>query len=166
MKRLILELPTLTTSVLKEVLYVYLVASQDAVNEVLLAERKGKKTPIHYVIQTLHEAERNYAPLEKLALCLLIKQIRRNLDIEGSKTWKDKHHELFTMQYPYVQKIVDAYRLLVDALIKASLDVPPPPADDEAGPSVEKNGDGSAALVSLKVHVTWTSTNAPPKTAS
>ncbi|GJS96253.1 hypothetical protein Tco_0803221 [Tanacetum coccineum] len=25
-----------------------------------------------------------------------------NLDIEGSKAWKDKHHKLFTKQYPYV----------------------------------------------------------------
>ncbi|GJW47533.1 hypothetical protein Tco_0079179 [Tanacetum coccineum] len=25
-----------------------------------------------------------------------------NLDIEGSKTWKDKHRELFTKQYPYI----------------------------------------------------------------
>ncbi|GJS73114.1 hypothetical protein Tco_0705955 [Tanacetum coccineum] len=25
-----------------------------------------------------------------------------NLDIEGSKTWKDKHCKLFTKQYPYV----------------------------------------------------------------
>ncbi|GKF07636.1 reverse transcriptase domain-containing protein [Tanacetum coccineum] len=38
---------------------------------VLLAERKGKQTPIRYVSRTLQEVERNYAPLEKLALCLL-----------------------------------------------------------------------------------------------
>ncbi|GJY77084.1 reverse transcriptase domain-containing protein [Tanacetum coccineum] len=31
----------------------------------------GKQTPIRYVSRTLHEAERNYAPLEKLPLCLL-----------------------------------------------------------------------------------------------
>nr|GFA29130.1 protein NYNRIN-like [Tanacetum cinerariifolium] len=62
-KRLILKLPTLTIMVLKEVLYVYLATSQDAVSGVLLVERKGKQTPICYVSQTLHEAERNYAPL-------------------------------------------------------------------------------------------------------
>nr|GEU32719.1 hypothetical protein [Tanacetum cinerariifolium] len=49
-----------------------------------------------------------------------------NLDIEGSKTWKEKHRELFTKQYTYVQKIVDSYRLPVDALLKVSPDVPPP----------------------------------------
>ncbi|GJU59306.1 hypothetical protein Tco_1237072 [Tanacetum coccineum] len=31
-----------------------------------------------------------------------------DLDIEGSKVWKDRHHELFTKQYPYVQKVVDS----------------------------------------------------------
>ncbi|GJY78831.1 reverse transcriptase domain-containing protein [Tanacetum coccineum] len=70
-KKLIMEPPSLTTPVLKETLYVYLVVSQDAVSGILLAERKGKQTPIRYVIWTLHEAERNYAPLEKLAMCLL-----------------------------------------------------------------------------------------------
>ncbi|GKA98874.1 reverse transcriptase domain-containing protein [Tanacetum coccineum] len=68
MKKLIRELPFLTTLIPKEILYVYLTASQDAVSGVLLGERKGKQTPIRYVHRTLHEAERNYAPLEKLAL--------------------------------------------------------------------------------------------------
>ncbi|GJR02451.1 reverse transcriptase domain-containing protein [Tanacetum coccineum] len=66
MKKLIVELPTLTTPGLKETLYVYLAASKEAVSGVLMADRKGKETPIRYVSRTLHEAERNYAPLEKL----------------------------------------------------------------------------------------------------
>ncbi|GJX76179.1 hypothetical protein Tco_0322990 [Tanacetum coccineum] len=28
-----------------------------------------------------------------------------NLDIEGSKTWREKHKEVFTLKYPYVQKV-------------------------------------------------------------
>ncbi|GJS26523.1 reverse transcriptase domain-containing protein [Tanacetum coccineum] len=52
-------------------LYVYLAISKDAVSGVLMADRGGKQTPIRYVSWTLYEAERNYAPLEKLALCLL-----------------------------------------------------------------------------------------------
>nr|GEV98039.1 reverse transcriptase domain-containing protein [Tanacetum cinerariifolium] len=71
LKKLILELSTLTTPELKETLFVYLATSHDAVSGVLVADRKGKQMPIRYVSQTLHEAERNYAPLEKLALCLL-----------------------------------------------------------------------------------------------
>ncbi|GJX75610.1 reverse transcriptase domain-containing protein [Tanacetum coccineum] len=71
LKKLIMELPTLTTPSPKETLYVNLAAFGEAVSGVLIADRKGKQTPIQYVSQTLHEAERNYAPLEKLALCLL-----------------------------------------------------------------------------------------------
>ncbi|GKD79586.1 reverse transcriptase domain-containing protein [Tanacetum coccineum] len=59
MKKLILELPTLTTPGLKETLYVYLAISKDAVSEVLIADWGGDQTPIRYVSRTLHEAERN-----------------------------------------------------------------------------------------------------------
>ncbi|GKA09087.1 reverse transcriptase domain-containing protein [Tanacetum coccineum] len=69
MKKLIIELLTLSTPMPKETLYIYRATSQDAISGVLLVERKGKQTPIRYIIQTLYEAERNYAPLEKLALC-------------------------------------------------------------------------------------------------
>ncbi|GJY52128.1 reverse transcriptase domain-containing protein [Tanacetum coccineum] len=71
LKKLILEFPTLTTLEQKETLFVYLATSCDAVSGVLVADRKGKQTSIRYVSQTLHEAERNYGRLEKLALCLL-----------------------------------------------------------------------------------------------
>ncbi|GKB59589.1 reverse transcriptase domain-containing protein [Tanacetum coccineum] len=66
-----IELPTLTTPVPKEELYVYLATSQDAVSGVLLAEHNGKQTPIRYVNQTLHEAERNYAPQKWLYVCYI-----------------------------------------------------------------------------------------------
>nr|GEW00471.1 reverse transcriptase domain-containing protein [Tanacetum cinerariifolium] len=45
--------------------------SREAVSGALMADRRGKQTPIRYVSRTLHEAEKNYTPLEKLALCLL-----------------------------------------------------------------------------------------------
>ncbi|GKA40208.1 hypothetical protein Tco_0732801, partial [Tanacetum coccineum] len=48
----------------------------------------------------------------------------RDLDIEVSKSWEVKHHEIFTMQYPYVQKVVASYHLPVDDLMKISPDVP------------------------------------------
>ncbi|GKB22758.1 reverse transcriptase domain-containing protein [Tanacetum coccineum] len=64
-------LPLLTTPVKEEMLYVYLAAATEAVSAVLLTERKGKQCPIHYVSRTLNEAERNYAPMEKMALSLL-----------------------------------------------------------------------------------------------
>ncbi|GKC99922.1 reverse transcriptase domain-containing protein [Tanacetum coccineum] len=68
LKKAILSLPFLTIPLPKETLYIYLAASKEAVSAVLLATRKGKQCPVHYVSRTLHEAEQNYAPLEKLAL--------------------------------------------------------------------------------------------------
>ncbi|GJZ11851.1 reverse transcriptase domain-containing protein [Tanacetum coccineum] len=50
LKRLILELSTLTTPEEKETLYVYLATSRKAVSGVLVANRNGKQTPIRYVI--------------------------------------------------------------------------------------------------------------------
>ncbi|GKC20744.1 hypothetical protein Tco_1022894 [Tanacetum coccineum] len=68
----------------------------------------------------------------------------RDLDIEGSKTWEAKHRELFIMQYPYIQKVVGSYRLLVDALMKVSPDVLPSNTADGAEPSTA-DGTGDAA---------------------
>nr|GEW36010.1 reverse transcriptase domain-containing protein [Tanacetum cinerariifolium] len=50
LKKFILELPTLTTLELKETMFVYLATSHDAVGGILVADRKGKQTPIRYVI--------------------------------------------------------------------------------------------------------------------
>ncbi|GKD71574.1 reverse transcriptase domain-containing protein, partial [Tanacetum coccineum] len=70
LKKMILDLPTLTTPLLKETLFIYLAASGEAISAVLLVVRKGNQYPVHYVSRTLHDAERNYAPLEKVALAL------------------------------------------------------------------------------------------------
>ncbi|GJS37131.1 reverse transcriptase domain-containing protein [Tanacetum coccineum] len=71
MKKVIVKLLLLTTPQKEETLYVYLAATKEAVSVVLLMEWNGKQCPIHYVSKTLNEAEKNYAPLEKLALSLL-----------------------------------------------------------------------------------------------
>ncbi|GJV82634.1 reverse transcriptase domain-containing protein [Tanacetum coccineum] len=67
---MILDLPALTTPLLKETLFIYLAASGEIVSAMLLVVRKGKQHPVHYVSRTLHDTEQNYAPLEKLALAL------------------------------------------------------------------------------------------------
>ncbi|GKD97721.1 reverse transcriptase domain-containing protein [Tanacetum coccineum] len=46
LKRLILELPTPTTPEPKEILYMYLETSRDAVSSILVADQKGKQIPI------------------------------------------------------------------------------------------------------------------------
>ncbi|GJS06171.1 reverse transcriptase domain-containing protein [Tanacetum coccineum] len=70
LKKTILNLPTLTTPIPEENLYIYLAASDKAVSAVLMTGRNGRQHPIRYVSKVLHDAEKNYAPLEKLALAL------------------------------------------------------------------------------------------------
>ncbi|GJU82750.1 reverse transcriptase domain-containing protein [Tanacetum coccineum] len=70
LKKTILSLPTLATPIPEENLYIYLAASDKAISAVLMTERNGKQHPIRYVSKVLHDAEKNYAPLEKLALAL------------------------------------------------------------------------------------------------
>ncbi|GKA60029.1 reverse transcriptase domain-containing protein [Tanacetum coccineum] len=92
MKKFIVELPLLTTPVKEETLYVYLAAATEAVSAVLLTERKGKQCLIHYVSRTLNEAERNYAPLEKLAMSLLhmSRRLRRYFEARPIKVITDQ----------------------------------------------------------------------------
>ncbi|GKC29774.1 reverse transcriptase domain-containing protein [Tanacetum coccineum] len=81
MKKLIAELPTLTDPKKEEELMVYLSAANEAVSAVLLVERKGRQTLIHYVSRTLQGAKINYPPMEKLALALVhpARRLRRDL---------------------------------------------------------------------------------------
>ncbi|GKE01535.1 reverse transcriptase domain-containing protein [Tanacetum coccineum] len=92
LKRLIIELPKLNTHSLKETLYVYLAASREAVSGVLMADHFRKQTLIRYVSRTLHEAKKNYAPLEKLALCLLhlSRRLRRYFEAHPIKVITDQ----------------------------------------------------------------------------
>ncbi|GJT08090.1 hypothetical protein Tco_0842552 [Tanacetum coccineum] len=60
-----------------------------------------------------------------------------------SKTWKAKHRELFTKQYPFIQKVVASYRLLMDSLLEISPDVPSSATDNDTGPSTINDGDGA-----------------------
>ncbi|GJW74954.1 reverse transcriptase domain-containing protein [Tanacetum coccineum] len=48
MKRCIINLPSLTPPFPKETLYAYLAVSKEAVSSVLLTDRKGKQSSIHY----------------------------------------------------------------------------------------------------------------------
>ena len=63
-----------------------------AVSSVLLAERSGKQFPIDYVSRTLHEAEQNYARIEKLAVCLLhtSRRLRRYFEAHPIKFITDQ----------------------------------------------------------------------------
>ncbi|GJV63537.1 reverse transcriptase domain-containing protein, partial [Tanacetum coccineum] len=71
MKKLITELPSLTPPRKKETLYANLAVSAEVVSAVLLTDRKGRQCHVQNVSRMLNEAERNYAPMEKLALSLI-----------------------------------------------------------------------------------------------
>ncbi|GJU57914.1 reverse transcriptase domain-containing protein [Tanacetum coccineum] len=92
MKRLITDLPSLTSPQEKETLYTYLAVSSEAVSAVLLTDRKGRQCPVQYVSRTLSEAERNYAPMEKLALSLIhmTRRLRRYFEAHLVKVITDQ----------------------------------------------------------------------------
>nr|GEW49333.1 hypothetical protein [Tanacetum cinerariifolium] len=71
MKRLVAELPTLTTPIKDKKLTVYLSTAAEAVNVVLLIERNEKQMSIYYVSRSLQGDEINYALIEKLELALV-----------------------------------------------------------------------------------------------
>ncbi|GKE60675.1 hypothetical protein Tco_1511042, partial [Tanacetum coccineum] len=66
----------------------------------------------------------------------------KELGHEGYKTWKDKHRELFTKQYLFIQKVVDSYRLPMEALLQFSPDLPS--AEASTGPSTGVNNEAAA----------------------
>ncbi|KAL0462031.1 UNVERIFIED_CONTAM: hypothetical protein Slati_0090700 [Sesamum latifolium] len=55
-----------------ETLYLYLSAAPQAVSSVLIREEDGKQLPIYYVSKVLNGAEGRYAPIEKMALALVV----------------------------------------------------------------------------------------------
>ena len=89
---MILELPCLTTPKPKEDMYLYLSAAMEAISGVMLVEREGRQIPVHYVSRTLHEAEKNYAPVEKLSLALrhLSRRLRRYFEAHPIKVITDQ----------------------------------------------------------------------------
>ncbi|GJY54854.1 reverse transcriptase domain-containing protein [Tanacetum coccineum] len=91
MKKLVSELPTLTTPEKGETLMMYLAAANEAVSAVLLTERNGRQMPIHYVSRSLQGAETNYAPMEKLALALVhaARRLRRYFQAHPIKVITD-----------------------------------------------------------------------------
>ncbi|GKD65594.1 reverse transcriptase domain-containing protein, partial [Tanacetum coccineum] len=87
-----MSLPSLTPPFPEETLYAYLAVSGEAVSAVLLTDRSGRQCPVQYVSRTLNEAERNYSPLEKLALSLvnMTRRLRRYFEAHPVKVITDQ----------------------------------------------------------------------------
>nr|GEW52023.1 reverse transcriptase domain-containing protein [Tanacetum cinerariifolium] len=92
MKRCILNLPSLTPPFPKETMYAYLAISKEAMSAILMTDRNGRKCLVHYVSRTLNEVERNYAPMEKLALYLIhmTRRLRRYFEARSMKVITDQ----------------------------------------------------------------------------
>ncbi|GJY41672.1 reverse transcriptase domain-containing protein [Tanacetum coccineum] len=71
LKQHLSELPLLVAPKPKEVLIVYLAASQGAISEVLMTERDTVQTPVYFVSRALQGPELKYSPMEKLVLSLV-----------------------------------------------------------------------------------------------
>ncbi|GJT61427.1 reverse transcriptase domain-containing protein [Tanacetum coccineum] len=87
-----MSLPSLTPPFLEETVYAYLAVSREAVSAVLLTDQNGRQCPVQYVSRTLNEAERNYSPLEKLALSLvnMTRRLRRYFEAHPVKVITDQ----------------------------------------------------------------------------
>uniref|UniRef100_A0A804HWW3 Uncharacterized protein n=1 Tax=Musa acuminata subsp. malaccensis TaxID=214687 RepID=A0A804HWW3_MUSAM len=72
MKQHLASLPRLASVSPGEKLGLYLVASQHAVNSVLIKENSGEQLPVYYVSHVLNGPEERYPPIEKLALALVL----------------------------------------------------------------------------------------------
>nr|GEY18603.1 reverse transcriptase domain-containing protein [Tanacetum cinerariifolium] len=71
MKKLIVELPTLTAPMEKEELVVYLAAATKVVSAILMTKREAKQIPIYFVSHALQGPEINYTLVEKLVVALV-----------------------------------------------------------------------------------------------
>nr|GFA57964.1 hypothetical protein [Tanacetum cinerariifolium] len=71
MKKLIAELPMLTTPKEKDELIMYLSAGKEAISVVLMMKKDGKQMLIYFVSRALLGPKVNYTPMEKLILALV-----------------------------------------------------------------------------------------------
>ncbi|GJR63321.1 reverse transcriptase domain-containing protein [Tanacetum coccineum] len=80
------------TSLLADIAETFEAVSREAVSAVLLTDRNGRQCPVQYVSRTLNEAERNYSPLEKLALSLvnMTRRLRRYFEAHPVKVITDQ----------------------------------------------------------------------------
>lgn len=65
------SLPTLTSSIIGETLFLYLIVAKEAMKTVLIKEDSGVQLLIYYVSHALNGPENRYTSAEKLARCLI-----------------------------------------------------------------------------------------------
>ncbi|GJV09474.1 hypothetical protein Tco_1347130 [Tanacetum coccineum] len=104
---------------------------------------RGLEKDLEPKTHRLEAAEEKIRVLESEKLALSTELTRAEADRGWDSAW-EKHQELFTKQYPYVQKVADSYLLPMADLLQVSPDVPTPPLVTETGvPSVEGTNDAT-----------------------
>ncbi|KAL2248312.1 UNVERIFIED_CONTAM: Retrovirus-related Pol polyprotein from transposon [Sesamum indicum] len=93
-----LRSPTLLTNPKEnEVLYVYLVVSDNAVSSALVREEDGVQSPIYYMSKMLQGAEKRYAQIEKLALALIVTARKLRPYFQGHRIVVLTNHPLYNV---------------------------------------------------------------------
>ncbi|KAL0402100.1 UNVERIFIED_CONTAM: hypothetical protein Slati_4239900 [Sesamum latifolium] len=72
LKSYLAKLPLLVKPCHGDTLYLYLSTTPHAMGSVLIREEEGKQMPIYYVSKVINIAEGRYAPIEKMALALVV----------------------------------------------------------------------------------------------
>ncbi|XP_057790458.1 uncharacterized protein LOC131007565 [Salvia miltiorrhiza] len=72
LKAYLAELPTLTKSILGEVLYLYIAVGEESVSSVLIREEGSHQKPIYFVSRVIQGPELNYSEIEKAALAVMV----------------------------------------------------------------------------------------------
>ncbi|KAL0319760.1 UNVERIFIED_CONTAM: putative protein K02A2.6 [Sesamum radiatum] len=72
LKDYLAKLPLLVKPCPGKALYLYLSTTPQAVSSVLIREEEDRQMPIYYVSKVLNGAEGRYAPIEKMALALVV----------------------------------------------------------------------------------------------
>ncbi|GKD97086.1 hypothetical protein Tco_1380983 [Tanacetum coccineum] len=77
-------------------------------------------------------------------------EYNKSLPVPGSKAWRTKYDELFTMKYPYVRKVADSHTLPFEELMKITPEVSSAPAKTVA--ENVKSSDPSVPVSSVQAH--------------
>nr|GEV37737.1 hypothetical protein [Tanacetum cinerariifolium] len=83
------------------------------------------------LLAKLDQAKKDYHKLVWEFIATVVRKLHTSIEYRQSLAAPEaKHREIFTMQYPYVQKVASTYHVSMDDLMQISPNVPPPPLKD------------------------------------
>ncbi|GJR89566.1 reverse transcriptase domain-containing protein [Tanacetum coccineum] len=143
MKKLVSELPTLTTPKKGETLMMYLAVADKTVSAMLLTERDGMKMPIHYVTRRLRRYFQAY-PI-KVITDSPIKQVLSNPEASGRLAkWAI---ELGAYDIQYVPRVAIKGQMLADFLADTSMETNVAPVRLYTDGASNSGGSGAGLIL-------------------